>query len=193
VLKHVRRACVRVVASIFSLPNYYDRGQWKQRGLFFTEQTSHTTSRFFDRPAAADYDASAADAASAAASSEGTSGVEASSGDHYKAIRPWLGKVLIDALGTVRDATTLQLLLHVLAQKVLEDSRISPGIAQIAISLIAGRITLQVRASWRGSLVVLGLPLLGWREEELVGWRLGHLGVAVVGGRAGGRGGDAGA
>jgi hypothetical protein len=63
----------------------------------------------------------------------------------YTGLRSWLGKTLTDALSTVRNATTLQLLLHVLAHKVLEDSLISPGIAQIAISLMAAQITAKVR------------------------------------------------
>lgn len=135
VLKHVRRACVRVVASLSSLPNYYDGGKWKQRGLFFTEQTEHTTSHV-------------ADERTGSHESEGQAqhDSQSSSVDDYRGIRSWLGKTLTDALGTVKDATTLQLLLHVLAHKVLEDSLISPGIAQIAISLITARITMKSSA-----------------------------------------------
>eukprot|EP00750_Incisomonas_marina_P018188 INCI2746.2.p1 GENE.INCI2746.2~~INCI2746.2.p1 ORF type:complete len:1469 (-),score=219.45 INCI2746.2:336-4742(-) len=161
VLKHVRRACVRVAASILSLPNYYDRGQWKQRGLFFTEQTSHTISRFggVANPEEASSlsrngEHNKVDNATAQCPARKQQQPQSDSSDDYRSIRSWLGKSLTDALGTVRDATTLQLLLHVLAQKVLEDSQISPGIAQIAISLISAHITMKSSPRHRWSIEV---------------------------------------
>ena len=183
VLKHVRRACVRVAASILSLPNYYDRGQWKQRGLFFTEQTSHTISRFggVANPEEASSlsrngEHNKVDNATAQCPARKQQQPQSDSSDDYRSIRSWLGKSLTDALGTVRDATTLQLLLHVLAQKVLEDSQISPGIAQIAISLISAHITMKVRYF----VMLVGAIICCMQLKQQFGWSWGSLNVVVL-------------
>ena len=57
--------------------------------------------------------------------------------DHvYTQLRGWLGKLLVDSLKAENDPKNTQILLWSLCFKVLEDADISPGIAQIVISVL---------------------------------------------------------